>query len=119
MAAGQKTFTVTGLSSTFGYNAATFFPDTSRNPFNIGFGCVVNSTNVTYNIEHTWDYNPTGASSAFTSSLANWFQHSSVTGASTNANSNYAFPVTAIRLNVTAGSSTGTVMASFVQAGIA
>lgn len=104
--------TVTGLSSTNGY--LTYPVDTSRNPVNVGFGCVVNSTNVTYNIEHTFDY--TG-SSVFTSSLATWFQHSTITAQSTNASGSYTFPVTAIRLNVTAGSSTGTVAASFVQAG--
>lgn len=112
MSAGAKVITVTGLSSTAG--TPVYVPDTARNPFNIGFGCVVNSTSITYNIEHSWDY--TG-SSAFISSNATWFQHSSVTSATSNANSNYAFPVSVIRLNVTAGSSTGTVTASFIQAG--
>jgi hypothetical protein len=35
-------------------------------PFNIGIGCVVNSSNITYNVEHTFD----AGSSAFISSNA-------------------------------------------------
>jgi hypothetical protein len=35
-------------------------------PFNIGIGCVVSSSNITYNVEHTFD----AGSSAFISSNA-------------------------------------------------
>lgn len=104
--------TVTGLSSTFGY--PTYFPDTMIRPFNIGIGCIVNSTSVTYNVEHSFDY--TG-SSTFTSTAATWFQNSGISAKSTNQDGNYAYPVSAIRLNVTAGSSTGTVQMVLIQAG--
>ena len=91
-------------------------------PFAIGVGCVVNSSNVTYNVEHTFDpiFFPIYGSSVGTiaSTTATWFQNSGVTAQSTNANGNYAFPVVAIRLNVTAGSSTGTVTMSLIQAGV-
>lgn len=107
--------TVTGLSSTFGLGSSlVFFPDVMLTPFNIGVGCVVNSSNVTYNVEHTFDY--TG-SSTFISTAATWFQNSGISAQSTNKDGNYAFPVTAIRLNVTAGSSTGTVTMTAVQSG--
>jgi len=103
--------TLTGLSTTSGY--PIWFPDTGVRPFAIGIGCVVNSTNVTYNIEHTFDY--TG-SSTFISTAATWFTNSGITAQTSNANGNYAFPVSSIRLNVTAGSSTGTVAVTFIQA---
>lgn len=116
MAAGlQWRNTVTGLSSTFGLGSSlVFFPDLMLTPFNVSVAVVVNSGSITYNVEHTFDY--TG-SSTFISSNATWFQNSGMTAQSTNANGNYAFPVTAIRVNVTAGSSTGTAAFTAIQAG--
>lgn len=114
MAAGLRwSVTVTGLSSTFGY--PILVPDIMMNPFNCGVGCVVNTTGITYNVEHTFDY--TG-SSAFISSNATWFQNSGITAQATNANGNYAYAVTAIRPNVTAGSSSGTLTLTVVQSGV-
>lgn len=124
---GYKVISVYGLSTTTGYgggvvalasafsnNSSNFIwnPDAAIRPFNIGIGCV--SSGNTYNIEHSFDY--TG-SSAFTSSNATWFQNSTISGATGNLTGNYAFPVAAIRLNVTAGSSTGLVTATLIQAG--
>lgn len=105
--------TQTGVSTTAGFTS-TFFPDYMIRPFNIGVGTVVNSTAVTFSVEHTFDY--TG-SSAFISSNATWFPNTGITAKSTNTDGNYAYPVTAIRLNVTAGSSTGTVTMTLIQAG--
>jgi len=118
MAAGLRwSNTVTGLSSTFGLGSSlVFFPDLMLTPFNIGIGCVCNSTSAitAYNVEHSFD---AGGSSAFISSNATWFQNSTISAASSNLTGNYAFPVSAIRLNVTAGSSTGTVTMTALQAG--
>src|SRR5262249_566033 len=116
MAAGLRwSNTVTGLSSTFGLGSSlVFYPDVTRTPFNIGIGCVVNSSNITYNVEHTFDF--TG-SSAFISSNATWFQNSTISAASSNLTGNYAFPVSGIRPNVTAGSSTGMLTFTAIQAG--
>jgi hypothetical protein len=108
---------VTGLSSTFGLGSSlVIFPDVRLTPFNIGIGCVCNSTSAitAYSVEHSFDY--TG-SSAFISSNATWFQNSTISAASSNLTGNYAFPVSAIRLNVTAGSSVGTVTFTVIQAG--
>jgi hypothetical protein len=44
----------------------------------------------------------------------NWFQNSGITGATTNSNGNYQFPVRGISINVTGGS--GTVIGTFIQA---
>ena len=118
MAAGLRwSNVVTGLSSTFGLGSSlVFYPDVMLTPFNIGLGCVVNSTSAitSYNIEHTLD--PVG-SSTFISTAATWFQNSTISAASSNLSSNYAFPVTGIRLNVTAGSSVGTIRFTAIQAG--
>jgi hypothetical protein len=108
--------TLTGLSSTAGF--PTWFPDTYRTPFNIGICVTVNSTGVTWSIEHSFDYigNLSSNFNRFISSAVTWFQHSTLSGQSSNANGNYAFPVTGIRLNVTAGSSTGTTTVTLIQA---
>lgn len=119
MPANRVVLSVTGLSSTAGY--PTWVPDTAVRPFNIGFGVVLSSTSVgqTYNVEHSFDY--TGSSGFIASSLAGgtatWFQNSTASGATSNLTGNYAFPVSIIRLNVTAGSSTATTTATFIEAG--
>jgi hypothetical protein len=120
MPSNPVVLTVTGLSSSAG--TPTWFPDTigGFSPFNIGIGTVVNSTGTqTYNIEHTFDYfgNLSSGFNGFLSSLATWYANTGISAATSNANGNYAFPVTAIRLNVTAGASQGTVTAKLVQAG--
>src|SRR4051794_30250871 len=106
MAAGLRTvLVVTGLSSTFGLGSSlAFYPDVMLKPFNIGIGVTCNSTSAitSYNVEHSFDY--TG-SSVFISTAATWFQNSTLSAASSNLSGNYAFPVSAVRLNVTAGSS--------------
>lgn len=80
--------------------------DHTQNAFAIGFGCVTSGT-VTYDVQHTFDniYDSTVTPTAFT--------HSSVTGKTANQDGNYAFPIKAIRLNVTAG--TGTVTITILQ----
>lgn len=77
-------------------------------PFNVGFG-VVKTGDVDYTVQHTFD-DPSG-------SLSTWFNHPTVAGQIANADGNYAFPVTAIR--VTMNSGTGTVTLKLIQAGIA
>ena len=76
--------------------------DYKQSPFNVGFGVVVTGT-VTYDIEHTFE-------DVFDSSITpTAFQHSTVVGQSANANSNYAFPIRAVRVNVTAGTGSATL----------
>jgi len=92
-----------------------YFPDTMVRPFAIGVGTVVNSSAVFFQVEHSFDY--TG-SSAFISSNATWFPNSGITGKSCNTDGNYAFPVSAIRLNVSsAAGSSATVTLTLIQAG--
>lgn len=81
-----------------------------ENPFNVGIGCVVTGT-ATYTIQHSFDdpQNP---------SAMTWFSHDDAVfvNATANANSNFAYPVLAARIHQTAG--TGTVVATFIQAGL-
>lgn len=105
--------TQTGVSTTAGFTP--FYPaDYYVRPFAIGIGCVVNSTAVVYSVQHTFDY--TG-SSTFISSNATWFTNTTISSVSSNQDGNYAFPISAVRLNVTAGSSSGTVTMTLIQAG--
>lgn len=67
------------------------------NPFSVSVAVIVTGT-VTYTVQHTHDnvqdpnITPT------------WFPHSTLAAQSATAEGYYAFPVTAIRLDVTAGS---------------
>lgn len=88
--------------------ASAWIPlDYKQSPFNVGFGVVVSDT-ATYKIQHTFDdvYDPTVTPTAF--------DHETVTGVSANEDGNYAYPIRAVRLNVTSWTS-GTVTATFLQ----
>ena len=78
-------------------------------PFNVGFGVVATGT-VTYTVQHTFDNVQTVASPV-------WFSHPTITGKSDNQDGNYAFPVAAVKLLVTAGAGTATM--TMIQAGVA
>lgn len=109
---------LTGLSSTGGM--PMWMPDIYIRPFNIGIGITASSSLTTYSIQHTFDYIG-GLSSNFNgwiSSAAAWYDNTGISGASgSSVNGNYAFPVSAIRLNVLSGSSTVTITAKLIQAG--
>jgi len=68
-----------------------------QSPFNVGFGAVIVSGTATYTVQHTFDdvFDATVTPVAFDNSV--------VAAQTTNKDGNYAFPVRAIRLNVTAG----------------
>ena len=83
--------------------------DTYISPFNVGFGVVATGT-VTYTVQHTFDNVQTVASPV-------WFSHPTIFGKTDNQDGNYAFPVAAIKVLVTAG--TGTATMTMIQAGIA
>ena len=78
-------------------------------PFNVGFGVVI-SGDPTYTVQHTFD-NP------WTTTNPVWFSHPTIAGKTTSQDGNYAFPVAAIKVAVTAG--TGTATLTVIQAGIA
>ena len=98
------TITGTGVSSVCP-------PNNYVTPFNISLGVNVTGTS-TYTVEYTFDnvfgigYNP---------STGNWIPHPYLTLQSTSKDSNIAYPVTGVRLNVSSG--TGTVILTIIQAG--
>lgn len=86
--------------------------DRWKNPFNVGFGCVVDSGTPTFTVEHTFD---DIQDFSWAEGSANWFPHEDIADDTASVDGNYAFPVTAIRLRVSAGP--GTVLFDVHQAG--
>lgn len=83
-------------------------------PFSVGIGVVVaGGSTLTYSVQHTFD-DPFAA--GFNPATATWFTHATLTGQTASADGNYAFPVRAIRVNITAYTA-GSVTWTFVQAG--
>lgn len=80
--------------------------DYKQSPFNVGFGVSVTGT-ATYNIEHTFD---NILDSTVTPVV---FKHGTLVSQTTNKDGNYAFPIRAVRINVTAG--TGSVSVTLLQ----
>ncbi len=81
-------------------------------PFNVGLGVTVNGT-LTYSVEHTFD---DVFAAGFDPGTASWFPNDTLTAQTASGDGNYAFPVTAIRLNVTAYTS-GSATLTVIQAG--
>jgi hypothetical protein len=73
--------------------------DYKQAPFNLSIGCVIVSGTGTYTVEHTFDdiFDTTVTPVAF--------PNSGITAQVANRDGNYAFPVRAVRLSVTAGTS--------------
>ena len=108
MRAITKTVTGVGVS-------APIPLDNYISPFNIGFGVIVSSgATVSYTVQHTFD---DVFSENFSAASATWFPHEDLVSQTANQDGNYAFPITAMRLNV--GTSNGSVTIKAIQAGIA
>ena len=98
------------IATKTGVGSSNILPtDLYISPFNVGFGVVATGT-VTYTVQHTFDDVQTAASPV-------WFAHPTIAGKSDNQDGNYAFPVAAIKVLVTAGAGTATM--TLIQAGIA
>ena len=102
------TITVTGVAA-----SAPIVLDQHISPFAVSIFCEVSAT-ATYTVQYTPD-NPFATASGF-SGTPTWTDHPSLTAKTTNADSNLAFPASAVRLNVTA--STGSVTIFVKQAGL-
>jgi hypothetical protein len=88
-------------------SSAAVVMNTNVSPFNVGFGIKTTGT-ITYKVQHTFDDPGVG--------FTTWFDHPTITGLSANADGNYAFPVSGIRITTTAGG--GSVVMNVIQAGI-
>ena len=95
------------VSKTGTGSSSSLVMNTNISPFNVGFGVVATGT-VNYTVQHTFDDPATGFST--------WFSHPTVAGQTANADGNYAFPVTGIKVLVNSGD--GSVTLKLVQAGI-
>ena len=98
------TQTTTGASSSAAYPV-----NWKANNFGIGLGLTMTSSKgIVADVEHSFDDPKVG--------FTTWFKHSSLTSKSASADGNYAYPVTAIRLVVTAATASGgTTTLSIVQ----
>jgi hypothetical protein len=97
-----QTVSKTGVGS-----SAAIAMNDNISPFNVGFGVIVTGT-VDYTVQHTFDDPATG--------FTTWFSHPSVAGETANADGNYAFPVSGIKVLVNSGDGTATL--KLIQAGI-
>lgn len=97
-----QTVSKTGVGS-----STAIVMNTNVSPFNVGFGVIAAGT-VTYTIQHTFDDPAVGFSV--------WYPHPTIAAKTDNQDGNYAFPVTGIKVLVTAG--TGSATLNLVQAGI-
>lgn len=97
-----QTVSKTGVGS-----SSALVMNTNVSPFNVGFGVIVTGT-VNYTIQHTFDDPAVG--------FTTWFSHPTIASLAANADGNYAFPVTGIKVLVNSGD--GTAQLKLVQAGI-
>jgi archaellum component FlaF (FlaF/FlaG flagellin family) len=96
------------VSQTGAGSSSAIVVNTNTNPCNVGIGVLVTGT-VNYTVQHTFDNPAVG--------FTTWFNHPSLAALTANADGNYAFPITAVRITVNSGA--GTAQMNFVQAGIA
>jgi len=88
--------------------------NTYISPFNVGIGCDVSAGGVlTYTVEHTFD---NVQSPTFSAATATWFSNSTIVSQTADKDGNYSYPVTAVRLTVTAWTS-GSVTMTVIEAG--
>ena len=95
------------VSKTGTGSSSALVMNTNISPFNVGFGVVVTGT-VNYTVQHTFDDPAVG--------FTTWFSHPTIASQTANADGNYAFPVTGVKVLVNSGSGTATM--NLVQAGI-
>jgi hypothetical protein len=98
---------VQSVSKTGVGSSSALVMNTNISPFNVGFGVVVTGT-VNYTVQHTFDDPAIG--------FTTWFSHPTVASLAANADGNYAFPVTGVKVLVNSGSGTATL--NLIQAGI-
>jgi len=88
--------------------------NTYGDPFNVGIGCDISAGgSLTYTVQHTYD---DVFAAGFNPANATWYSNSNLTNITTDKDSNYAYPVTGVRLNVTAWTS-GSITMTVIQAG--
>jgi len=95
--------------------SATIPLDTYADPFNVGLAVVLSAgASLTYTVQHTFD---DVYANDFNPATATWFPNAALTDKIASSDGNYAYPITATRLNVTIWTS-GTATLTVVQAGM-
>lgn len=102
------TISVTGVGFT---NAIQV--DYRQPQFKIGIGCVISGT-VLYSVQHTFDDRSKFSSASDYETNATWFDNATISGASTNQDTNYAYPIRAVRV-ANLATSTGTTTITLLQ----
>lgn len=98
--------------TTSGVSTSEVIPiDQYLNPTNIGLGVDITAP-ATYTVEHTFD---DVFAEDFNPATALWFPHPTLVGLIADADGNYAFPPTGVRLNQTLGA--GSAILNLIQAG--
>lgn len=94
-------------------SASPWIPlDPHKNPVNVGFAVVKSGTgDITFSVKHTFD-------DVLTEASATEFNHETVSAATANAQGSYLYPISAIRLRVTAVSGVAGATLAVIQAGI-
>lgn len=100
------TYNITGTGV-----SGVYAPDHYVSPFNVSLGVTVTGT-ATYTVQYTFDDVFDGS---YVPDSGSWIDHPSLTAQTATKDSNIAYPVRGVRLNVTAG--TGTVRLTVIQAG--
>ena len=84
-------------------------------PENVSIGVTLSAgASLTYKVQYTYD---DVFASTFSPATATWFDHATLTGKTASSDGNFAFPVVAVRLNVTPYTS-GTATLNVLQAGL-
>lgn len=97
-------------------NSQAFHMDVFQNPFQVSVACVLNAGSATWNVQHCFDLATTLLPLWNGSTGVTWFNNSGITAATATLSGNYAFPVAAIRLNVTDANATASVTVFIDQA---
>lgn len=109
----MKPFTVTVQASAGGATVSPAYVVCNyTSPCNIGIGVI--TSGAVYTIQHSFA-DPFTINLNSTVSAANWINNDVLVSASVNDDTNYAFPPTAIRLRLNAGSGDATM--TIIQAG--
>jgi len=83
--------------------------DRYETPFNVGIRCNVTSGTPTYTVQYTFD---DVWADGFSAGSADWVDHASLSSKTADADSNIAFPVTAVRMTQTG---TGVTTMTIIQ----
>jgi hypothetical protein len=99
-------------------------PDVKQDPFNIGIGVSLTTGTVTsWAIEHCFDFSTVMSPTWNGSTGVTWFPNTGLnntiaTTTTLPANGNYAFPVAAIRVNISNANATAIMVVNIIQASI-